>query len=185
MGLRVSSRRWVGATAAFLALTLRSCGGGGSCGNGPGIDNTVASAERWVRVLSSPEAVDAEGTVDVDFEVAPVEGGLHEGSPASETLAVHSSFLPGIEQGLSEQDHVYLALASTGLEREMVIYVVVRGADGSHRFPGSCMSEGEELLRQRLGDKYDERLDSVIGSTDRDRILALLGGEARLRCSVR
>jgi len=92
-----------------------------------------------------------------------------------ETIAVHSSFLPSIERGLSGQDHVYLALASKGLEREMVIYVVVRGADGNHRFPGDCMSDEEELLRQRLGDKYDERLDSVIGSTDRDRILRLLG----------
>jgi hypothetical protein len=171
--LRLYTR--VAATATLLALTLPSCGDGGSCGDGPGIDNTVASAERWVRVLSSPEAVDAEGTVDVDFEVAPVEGGLLEGSPEGETIAVHSSFLPGIEPGLSGQDHVYLALASKGLEREVVIYVVVRGADGNHRFPGDCMSDGEELLRQRLGDKYDERLDSLIGSTDRDRILRLLG----------
>lgn len=162
-------------TAAFLAsLTLSSCGSGGLCGEGPGIDNMLASVERWVRVVSSPETADAEGTVETSFEVVPVEGERDEGSPRVETIAVHTSFLPGIEQGLDDQDDVFLALTSKGLEREMVSYVVVRGADGSHHFVGECVSGGEELLRQRLNGRYEAAIDAVIGLTDRQRIQALL-----------
>ena len=169
------TRRWIPVTAALLAsLTLCGCGGFGSCGDGPGIDNTLASVERWVRVVSSPKATEAEGTVEMNFEVVPVDAERDEGSRRVETIAVHASFLPGVEQGLDEHDDVFLALASTGLEREMVGCVVVRDADGNHHLVGDCMSSGEEGLRQRLKGRYDGTLNSVIGLTDRQRIKALL-----------
>ena len=51
-----------------------------------------------------------------------------EGSPRTETVAVVSSFLPGIEDGLAAQNDVFLTFSSEGLEREMVAYVIVRAA---------------------------------------------------------
>jgi hypothetical protein len=65
-------------------------------------------------------------------------------------------------------------LASKGLEREMVSYVIVRGADGSHHVVGECLADGEELLRQRLDGSYDAAIGAVIGVTDRRQIQTLL-----------
>ena len=140
------------------------------------MDNTLASAERWLRVLSMPEGAIREGTENVDFDVVPVDADQREGSPLTATVAVHPSFLPGIEDGLAAQDDVFLALASNGLEREGVAYVIVRGADGSHHLAGGeCAHGDEEFLRSRLDGSYDATLDAVIGMTDRhgiERILA-------------
>jgi hypothetical protein len=166
----------VSIAATFLAvLILPSCSGG--CGEGPGADNIVAYVERWVRVLSSPGGEGGEGgegTIQIELDVVPVhEGGL-EGTPRLEQVAMHSSFLPGIQDAMDDGDHVFLAFMSEGLERELVSYGVARSADGGHRFVGGCMEEGEELLRDRLGSDYDATIEQVIGSTGPDRILRLL-----------
>jgi hypothetical protein len=120
------------------------------------------------------EVVTREGTQNVDFQVVPVDEAHREGSPRTETVAVHSSFLLGIEDGLAAQDDVFLALASRGLEREMVAYVVVRGAGDSHHFPGECAQRDEEFLRDRLDSRYDATIDAVIGMTDRHRIMEIV-----------
>jgi hypothetical protein len=160
-------------TASLLtSLALSDCGR--SCGESVGIDSLLASAQRWVRVLSSPEVPDADGTVEMSFEVVPVATGGEEGSPRAETIAVHPSFLPGIKECLESHEDVFLALASKGLEREMVSYVIVRGADGSHHVVGECLADGEELLRQRLDGSYDAAIGAVIGVTDRRQIQTLL-----------
>lgn len=165
----------IGATATLLAcLTMPSCGE--PCGDdGPGVDNMVASAERWLRVASRTTLPDGDGTVDADLEVIEVRTDRSEGPRHGETIAVHSWFIPGIEEALAEGDSVYLALSSTGLEREMVSYVIARDSDGDHRLVGRCMSEGEALLRDRLGSAYNARMAEVIGSTDGEATLSLLG----------
>jgi hypothetical protein len=140
---------------------------------GPGVDNTLASAERWLRVLSMPESATGEGTPDVDVQVVPVDAAQSEGTPRTETIAIHSSFLPGIEDGLAAQDDVFLALASRGLEQETVAYVV-RDADGSHHFAGECAQSDEEFPRERLDGRYDAAIDAVIGMTHRHRIKVIL-----------
>lgn len=135
----------------------------------------VASAERWLRVLSWPGAGSAEGTSSIDLDVASVRPGRLEGRPQIESIFLHSSFVPGIHGAIGRGDAVYLALVSEGLEHEMVSYVIAVSADGEHHFVGDCTSEGEALLRERLGSAYDATMTSVIGSTDREQILALLG----------
>ena len=161
-------------SALLAVIAVPGCGPGTCAGDGSGVDNALASAERWVRVLSIPEGATGEGTVEVDFQVVPVDVAHREGSPRRETVAVPSSFLSGVEDDLAAQDDVFLALASKGLEREMVAYVIVRGADGSHQFVGECSQADEEFLRERLGGRYDATIDAVIGMTDRDRIKRML-----------
>jgi hypothetical protein len=134
------------------------------------MDGALASAERWVRVLSVSGGATGADTQGVNFRVVPVDVAQREGPPRTETVAVHSSFLPGIEEGLAAQDDVFLALASKGLEREMVAYVIVRGAGDSHHFPGECWQSFEDFLRERLDGRYDPTIDAVIGMTDRHRI---------------
>jgi hypothetical protein len=134
----------------------------------------VASAERWVRVLSSPGSLEGEGTIVTDLDVVPVDAGGSEGRPRLESIAMHGSFLPGIHPAMGEGDAVLLALASEGLEREMVSYAIARTADGEHRFLGKCVAVGETLLRDRLGSGYDTAMEKVTGSTDADQILSLL-----------
>jgi hypothetical protein len=160
-------------TVACLAvLVLPSCS---SCGDdGPGVDNMVATAERWLRVLSSPGRREGEGTIVTELDVVPVNDDGAEGRPRLERIAVHSSFLDGIREAMGDGDAVYLAMSSEGLVREMVSYVIARRANGEHRFLGECVAEGEILLRDRLGSGYDRTMEKVIGSTDADRILSSL-----------
>lgn len=156
----------------LLAGALLAGCGEGTCGSGPGVDGGMASAERWVRVLSVPAMV-GEGTIEVPLQVVAVDQAHDEGPPRTERVGVHASFMASIEEGLAHHDDVFLALASTGLERELVSYVVVRGSDGSHRLEGIC--QGESFLRARLGDGYDAAIDAVIGQRHPARILRALG----------
>jgi hypothetical protein len=162
------------AVALLMILVVPGCGTGTCNADGPGVDKTLASAERWLRVLSMPESQTGEETQDVTFQVVLVDSTQSEGSPRTEMIAVHSSFLPGIEEGLAARDDVFLALASKGLEQEMVAYMIVRDADGSHHFAGECAQSHEQFLRERLDGRYDATIDSVIGVTDRHRIKEIL-----------
>jgi hypothetical protein len=135
----------------------------------------VASAERWLRVAAPATLPDGDGTVEASLEVMEVHEDRSEGPRHRETIAVHSGFASGIEEALADGDSVYLSLSSAGVEREMVSYVVAVDPDGEHRFVGRCMGEGQALLKNRLGNAYDTRMDRVIGSTDSETILSLLG----------
>lgn len=172
--VRHSQRGWlIVAVALMTVLVVPGCATE-ACGEGPGVVNTLASAERWLRVLSTPESATGEDTQDVTFQAVPVDATQSEGPPRTETIAVHSSFLPGIEDGLATHHDVFLALASRGLEREMVSYVVVRGDDDSHHLLGECGQSQEDFLRKRLDGKYDVTIDAVIGVTDRQDIEKIL-----------
>jgi hypothetical protein len=111
-------RRGLPLVVSFLVVMVVPGCGTDPCGEGPGVDGALASAERWVRVLSVSGGATGADTQGVNFGVVPVDVAHREGPPRTETVAVHSSFLPGIEEGLAAQDDVFLALASKGLERK-------------------------------------------------------------------
>src|SRR5262245_60779536 len=119
----------LGSMAVALAL-LAAPACTDDCSDGPGIDNALASAERWVRARSWPGIGSTDGTTSVDLRVAPVASDGTEGPTALETLAIHDSFAPGIESALAHGERVYLAVASEGLEDETVSYVVSVNTDG-------------------------------------------------------
>lgn len=165
--------RFVTTVACVAALVPPGCS---SCGDdGPGVDHMVATAERWLRVLSLPDSLEGDGTIVTEIDVVPVHAGEAEGRPRLERIAVHSSFLDEIHEAIGDGDAVFLAMSSEGLVREMVSYVIARTAEGQHRFLGECVAEGEILLRDRLGNTYNTTMEKVIGSTDADEILSLLG----------
>jgi hypothetical protein len=70
--------------------------------------------------------------------------------------------------------HAYIALSSTGLERELEDYVLVRHPDGSWFFSNDC---GFDLLtqpmRDRLGDDYGPTIEDVLGRTRNGVVRAL------------
>ena len=115
-----------------------------------------------------------DGTLDADFEVIEVRTDRSEGPRRGETIAVHLWFIAGLEEALAEGDSVHLALSSTGLEREMVSYVIARDSDGDHRLVGRCMSEGESAAPGSARRAYNARMAEVIGSTDAEATLSLL-----------
>lgn len=173
-------------TIAFAAVLVLApgCDGTDPCSEGPGIDGALASAERWVRVVSLLSAPDGEGTEEVGVDVASVGPGLEEEPPDRETIAVHSEHLDDIEEGLRAGESVYLAMASEGLEREAVSYVVRLRSDATVLLGGDeCMAEGEAFLRDRLGDGFDAAITSVIGLGDREQILERLAPPAEASAS--
>jgi hypothetical protein len=168
--------RNVSVVLAFVA-TFSSLGarcGTDPCGEGPGFDNNLASARRWILVVSSPTPPAGEGTVHVAMRVAGVDATGAVGAPHDEAIAVHSTYLPGIDAGLSNESDVFLAMSWRNPSNAQVSSVVLRDAEGSHHFVGLCAAGGEELLRRRLGDRYDATIEALIGLTGRQRILALL-----------
>ena len=121
--------------AALAAPTVGSCT---PCGDtdGPGVDNMLASAERWVHVLSWPSVGASEHTDTVQLDVAPVAPDGTDGRPRVEAISLHGSFVPGIGDAMSRGDAVYLAMASEGLDREVVFYVLGVTAERDHRLIG-------------------------------------------------
>lgn len=58
----------------------------------------------------------------------------------------------------------------------MVSYVLIRTADGEHSFAGGgAHATPAHPARWRLGDRFDEVLDRLIGLMDRRAIEDLLG----------
>lgn len=169
-------RKPVATVILLIAIAGPLLGGCTSCGDidGPGVDNMLATAERWVHILSWGDIGVSEGTDPIELDVAPVHRDGLEGQPRVESISLHVSFLPDIDDAIGEGDSVYLAMASEGLEREMVSYVITVTADGDHRLLGECVAEGEMLLRERLKDRYDDVMSQVIGSTGPRRILRMI-----------
>jgi hypothetical protein len=164
----------------LLGLALPALGSCTSCGDvdGPGVDNMLATAERWLHVLTWDDVGTSDGTDPFELEVASVAPERSEGRPRVEPVWIHGSFLPGIEEAIEGGDAVYLAMASESLVREVVPYVLAVTPEGDHRLPGECVAEGEALVRDRLGGRYDDVMAQVIGNTDRDRILLVLEARA-------
>jgi hypothetical protein len=187
--------RGVGATIAVLVL-LGSCStapsepairfGGGleSCDECGGPFAGLTTVERWVEILAPAEEfadedlIDASRSVVVDTRVVPVRSISSVGTPRTEPIDFHASYFPGIEWALTTGGRVFLALASEGLEREMVSYVLIRTAAGEHFFAGGgAFATFTDPFRRLLGDRYDSALDTLVGMTQRREIEDLLGIE--------
>jgi hypothetical protein len=159
----------------LVASITVGCGTGTGCSDGPGMDNVVAGVTRWVRAMSVPESVDGQAILQASVLRVPVAADKSEGSPRVELITIHSSFLPGIRDGLAGNKAVFLAFTGTDSgSGAQVYYVIVRGADGSHHFVGECAAGGEQLFRDRFDRNYDATIDSIIGLTDRARISHIL-----------
>jgi hypothetical protein len=150
---------------------------------------SLASVERWLEVRStSPELVDPSiqlggRTVTVDLDLEPFVASAEGRTGARETvpIAIHSSMLPGIDWALRSGGRALLALGSRGLERELVLYTLVRHPNGSHFFAGHCQFQSlTSPLKHLLGARYDSVINRVIGKTDPQRILAAFGLHASL-----
>jgi hypothetical protein len=166
--------------AALLGCSgLTACADTDSCGDGPGPGNWIADAERWLvlspSALNDVEIPDEDRTLTMRVEAAPVADADHHGTFVTTTVVINGSFLPDVRAALEDGATVWLALASTGLERELVSYPLARFPDGSHRLLGdSCMEATTEFLQQRLGASFDERMETIVGLTDEQQIAKLL-----------
>lgn len=132
------------------------------CSEGPGVDGLIASAERWL--VLAPSSYD-----DID-----VSGSCPSRPADRYAIAIHPTTVPEVRDALDEGATVFLALSSAGSERELVIYEIARSPAGAHRLLNDACG-WTEVLQARLRERFDARMASVIGQTDRGRIEALLG----------
>jgi hypothetical protein len=112
-------------------------------------------------------------TVTVDLIVEPfvASAGGRTGARETVAVAIHNSMLPGIEWALRSGGRAFLALGSKGLDRELVLFTVVRHPNGSHFFAGHCALEGlTRPLKDQLGARYDSVMRKTIGETDPTKI---------------
>jgi hypothetical protein len=158
--------------------------GGGDVDFAPPVA-ALAMVERWVEIdsipsqVSIPDAASEGRTVEIALAV-------NEYDPATDTfpgnatkapIAIHTSTLPGAAWAISQGGRVFVALASTGLEREMVAYTLVKPAVGSYFFAGECQFDSLTApLRQSLGSRYDSVMEKIIGVTDANEMVALVEG---------
>jgi hypothetical protein len=145
----------------------------------------LAMSERWLEVVGVPEETPVPGapegtTIEVPLQVVPFDPSADgfTGKPVIETIAIHSSFLPGIEWAIGSGGKAYVSIASEQFVREMVAVTMIDPVDGPFFFAGLCQYDGmTEGLLTRLGPRYDRVLSKVLGRTDREGILALLSTE--------
>lgn len=154
---------------AVLAFLIPGCGKT-ACPDGPGVSNTLATAERWVRVSSIAGRPASEGTQEVEMDVATItpdgDGPVH-----SEAVLIHGDFVDGLETALDDGSDTFIALTQYPgrPNEEIASYVLVRDADGAHHLPGAGC-DSEDFLREQMGTRYDQTLDSIIGVTSRKQI---------------
>jgi hypothetical protein len=83
------------------------------------VQNAIASAEAWLRVVDLPGGVPGgEGTLVIEMAVVPVGPGRSEGPVRKAMVEVHDSYANDIESGLDAGADVYLALISVGSRKE-------------------------------------------------------------------
>jgi hypothetical protein len=164
------------------AVSLGACDLDSSVDRGSAV-GFLASAERWVEVVSrsaefsDPELISKKTTSVIDMQVAQITGLNRARASAGESIAIDTSFLPGLDWALSSGGRAFLALGSTGLDREMVLYVLVRTAQGGHLFAGACAYPFLTLpIRTLLGDRNDPVLDRLVGMVGTQSIERLLNG---------
>jgi hypothetical protein len=142
-------------------------------------------AERWMEIDSIPSGVSVPTTassgrtVEIDLGVKKYDPATDSfpGNAAKAPIAIHTSMLPGAAWALSEGGSVFLALGSTGLEREMVAYTLVKPSAGSYFFAGECQFVSLTApLQQSLGSRYDSVMENIIGVTGANEIVALVEG---------
>ncbi len=142
----------------------------------------LASAETWLRVMGLGDGVSAAGysptsgrTEALPLRVRDVGAGGAVGDIHELTVSIHTSMVPGIAWGLDHAAEVDVALASEGLDEELVAFTVVRPPDGEVFFPGECEYKGlTQPLRARFGDELAAKVASIVGVVGHDAILGLL-----------
>ena len=142
---------------------------------------TLAEAERWFQLdaippdVAVPDSAAQGATVETGLFVRGYDSATNSfvGPAIPESIAIHTSMLPGANWALSRGGKAYLALTSKGLDREIVAYTLVE-ADGEHFFAGECTFEGlTSPLRYSLGADYDAVMKKIVGMTDPEEIVAL------------
>jgi hypothetical protein len=152
-------------------------------GDGPGSVNVVADVERWLEVrspspaLSDRDLLDGRKSVTIELDVESIDGeGARTGRRATSSIFIGNDTMAGIAWALRHGHRAFLAMTSTGLERETVFYVLVRHVDGSFFFVGNCAYDlFTSLFQRRLGSEYTAAMADIVGETDRATILRLLG----------
>lgn len=176
------------AAAVFLPVSCSRAaeerfGSGPECSHvdGAGLDNLMATAEGWLEVVSPAKEFadqslqDTVRTLLVDIHVRPVEDLSHEGEATLEPIAIHPSFLAGLDWAMTNHARAFLAMVSFGVQREMVDYVIIRPADGQAFFVGECAYRQTTFLREVLGTAgADQFIDRLIGMTGQRKILRML-----------
>jgi hypothetical protein len=181
------------------ALTATACGTGtqvagdpaedlGACQIEGHVDHAeaapfVAGVKRWLTVEGTgsanlaDSAAPLEDVRNVSVELSVTEVGS-ETSAHLETITIHNTMLPAIDWALANEATVHLGLGQGGDGEEEVLLTLVTEATGSHFFGGNCQFDGlTSPLRAHLGARYDETMEQLIGMTDGDEILKLLGPE--------
>ncbi len=172
------------------AETYGACPDGGGAGDSVGSVELLASVERWLEVRSVTDQMRTyetneafentdSATQELDLSVSEVKSAEGQGSESKvEKVTIHTSFIPGINATLDEGGRIFLGLASESVEREMVFFVLARPQGGGSYFPGRCQFESmTEPLQRLLGNRYEDALASIVGVTDREKIIELLSGE--------
>lgn len=187
--------------AIVVAILMAACGGPsvegpvdpsdaaevyGGCPDEPGEDpgpvNAIAIVERWLEVHSVSDEMRALETAEAFEDVLTATQVLQldvseppDGDIGVQPIAIHSSYIPGIDATLDDGGRVFLGLGSEGLEREMVVFALARPPGTASYFAGACQFESlTRPLRERLGDGYESALTSIIGVTDHDEIVETL-----------
>jgi hypothetical protein len=167
----------VAAGAAFALVKLAPCAFADSRSSTDGI---LATAERWLEVEQPVPDVhgmlpDGNGLARVELLVRHLDAdGVTSSTVVAEGVAIDDVFLRQIRPALDDGSRVFLALASKGLVREMVAYVVARRTDGTHRFLSGCGIDLTAETRDMLGSRFDAAIRQVIGLTDRADIFRVL-----------
>lgn len=143
-------------------------------------EGIVALAERWLEVEEPVPDVpgmmtDGSGNASVELLVRHLgPDGDADSAVVAEAVTIHDDLLRLIEPALQEGSRVFLALASEGLAREMVAYVVARRIDGQHEFLSGCGFDLTTEAREMLGARYEAAMRRIIGLTDAEAIYRVL-----------
>jgi len=182
----------LGATLVVLTLAVAACGHStpsvdlpsgaaarelGACRSDwdawAGPEGTLVTAERWLHLaggsadLAAAARSSEEGTLELRLRVQDVPAD----PPRVERVAVFSSFVEGLDWAVRSGADAFLALAHTGLERELTSYIVIRHPDGAYFFTGDCAYDNlTAYFRRAFGAGYDAAIGHLVGLTGRARI---------------
>lgn len=140
----------------------------------------IALAERWLEVDGPVPDVqglhsDGSGNATVELLVRHLgPDGDSDSAVVAERVAIDDDLLRQMRSAIDDGSRVFLALASSGLEREQAAYAVARRTDGTHRFLSGCGIDLTAETRDLLGSRYDAAMRRIIGLTDSDAIYRVL-----------
>jgi hypothetical protein len=163
--------------ATFTLVKLAPCAFADSR---PPTEGIIALAERWLEVdgpVPDGPGLRSDGSGNASVELL-VRSLSRDGDPDSgvvaERVAILDDLLREIRSALDDGSRVFLALASSGLEREQAAYAVARRTDGTHEILSGCGFDLTAEARGMLGTRYDEAMRRIIGVTDSDSIYRIL-----------